>query len=220
MISLFKRWLSYFWDIEVAYRSSEYNPDLIVFLSQGRYQLCTNNAIYSHEDKYFNFTEVLRNHVDYDRLLGNRVLVLGLGLGSIPIILDQIAPGTWDITAVEIDEEIIDLARIYGYPKITSQMHTISADAAAYVQICSQSYDLICVDVFVGEHTPQKFRTTDFLDRLASLTAPGGIVIYNTLAFTPEDRNVSREFFDQIFKRTFVDAQCINAHRNYMLLSY
>jgi len=220
MKSTLTKWASYLWDVQVDYRSSEYNPDLIVYMSQGRYQLCTDRAIYSHEDKYHNFTKILRDDVDYDRLKGNKVLILGLGLGSIPILLDQIKCGHWDMTAVEIDEEVIELALLYGYPKIESRINAITADAAIYVELCEEKYDLICVDVFVGEHTPQKFRTPGFLQTLQSLTSTDGLVIYNTLAFSEEDKKHSKAYYDEVFQPSYPDSRCINAHRNYMLLSY
>ncbi len=220
MMNKWKHWLSYVWDIQVDFRSSEYNPDLIVYLSQGRYQLCTKEAIYSHEDKYYNFRKILRRYVNYDGLKGKKVLILGLGLGSIPILLDQLDPGQWDITAVEIDEEVINLAQVYGFPKIQSPISVVSADAAVYVKICQDFFDLICVDIFVGEHTPQKFRTLSFLETLDAMTNPGGMVIYNTLANTSEDRKASKDFYQQVFKKIYPSSKSINAHRNYMLLSH
>ena len=220
MKSTLIKWFSYLWDVQIDYRSSEYNPDLIVYMSQGRYQLCTDRAIYSHEDKYHNFTKILREEVDYDKLNGNKVLILGLGLGSVPILLDQIKLGHWNITAVEIDEEVIELALLYGYPKIDSQMHSITADAAVYVDLCQEKFDLICVDVFVGEHTPHKFRTPQFLESLQGLSNPNGLVIYNTLAFTEEDRKLSKAYYNEVFLPAYPHSRCINAHKNYMLLSY
>ena len=51
---LWKRWLSYLFEIHVESTSSDYNPHLHVSLNNGRYQLSTANAIYSFEDLYDN----------------------------------------------------------------------------------------------------------------------------------------------------------------------
>lgn len=210
--------LSYVWDIEIDYRSSDYNPDLIVLLSHGRYQLCTSNAIYSYEDKYHNFREILAKHVAYDQLKDNKVLVLGLGLGSVPIIMDKYHPGRWAFTAVEIDEEVCDLAAIYGYPKIISDIDTVITDAHSYVNIVQDSFDIICVDLFVGDNTPNKFRTKDFLLRLQAMTALQGYIIYNTPAFNDDDKVISRVYYDEVFSKTLHGSKLIDAHRNYMLV--
>lgn len=213
-----KRWLSYLWDIQIDYRSSEYNPDLVVLLSQGRYQLCTDTAVYSYEDKYYNFRKVLEENIDYSSLIGKRVLILGLGLGSIPQILDGVKPGAWEFTAVEIDEQVCELAAIYGYPKILSSIDTVIADAYSYIGSCQESFDIVCVDVFIGADTPQKFRSSRFLDRLPRLLKDGGYIVYNTPAFTEEDKVISESFYEEVFSVSLADSKKIYAHRNYMLL--
>ena len=218
-ISWHKRVASYLWDIHIESCSSEYNPDLHVLLSKGRYQLVTDRAIYSHEDLYDNFSEVLLEKLDLKSPEMNKVLVLGLGLGSIPIILDQLKVGAWDITAVEIDEVICELAFDYAYPKINSKMDTIVADAYQFVQHCKDHFDLICVDLFVGEHTPQKFRSNKFLGTLKGLLSDDGVIVYNTLAFTKKDKQQSEDFFKRTFQKVFDEAEMIYAHKNYMLIS-
>jgi len=50
-----KKWYSYLDDVLIEQTESLYNEDLYVLLCKGRYQLCTNNAIYSYADKYENF---------------------------------------------------------------------------------------------------------------------------------------------------------------------
>lgn len=218
-MNVFHKCLSYLWDIRIEERSSAYNPLLLVFIAQGRYQLCTADAIYSHGDKYYNFKEILIKKIDYDKLSGKRALVLGLGMASIPIILDQMHPGQWDITGIEIDEEIIDLASIYALPYIRSQMNCIQANAEVYVDICNERYDIICVDLFIGQETPEVFKSRDFLERVDVLLNEGGIVVYNTIAFTKENLSVAQRFYDEVFRQVFPEGRSIPAHKNLMLLN-
>lgn len=219
-IPKWKKWLSYIKDIHIESRSSEYNPELHIVLSRGRYQLLTNNAIYSHEDLYDNFAKILQKDLDLSSPDISKVLVLGLGLGSIPIILDKIRPGDWEITAVEIDEEICDLANQYGYPKIQSDIQTVTTDAAVFIDIAYETFDIICVDLFVGDQTPQKFRSEKFLKKLEDRLEPNGLVIYNTLAYTRKDKKLSKEFFKTVFSKSYPTAKSIYAHRNNMLISH
>lgn len=219
-IPTWKKYLSYIKDIHVETRSSEYNPDLYVDISQGRYRLLTPGAIYSHEDLYENFGKIFKKDLELPSKEISTVLVLGLGLGSIPLILDQMRPGKWDFTAVDIDEEVCDLANIYGLSQLISPIQTITTDAAIFVDITSEQYDMICVDLFVGDKTPQKFLSAKFLKKLKSLLEPEGIIIYNTLAYNKSDKKISEEFFTGVFKKVFQDALSIYSHRNNMLLSH
>ena len=133
-------------------------------------------------------------------------------------MLDQIRPAGWNFTAVEIDDEVCDLAAIYGYPKISSDINTITTDAFTYVQIVEDSYDIICVDLFIGDNTPQKFRTQLFLEDIKALCNPDGYVIYNAPAFNEIDKKISLDFFNNEFRPVFQGSTLINAHRNYMLV--
>ena len=108
-----KRLLSYLFEIHIESTSSDYNPHLYVSLQKGRYQLSTANAIYSFEDLYDNFSDAFKE-IDLDQLNVQNVLILGFGLGSIPIILEQKFNKKYFYTGVEIDEEVLYLANKYG----------------------------------------------------------------------------------------------------------
>ena len=215
----FYKLLSYFWDIQIDYRHSLINGDLVVFLVKGRYQLCTANAIYSFEDKYDNFGNVFREYIDLSKLPGNRVLILGLGLGSVPLILDMINPGKWSFSSVEIDPEICELASLYAYPKIKSPITTIIGDASSFVKTCTEQFDLICIDLFIDEDVPENCSSLAFLNDVQSCLAPGGLIVNNTLAFTKSHKESANEYYQSKFKKVFREASLIHTHKNFMLLS-
>lgn len=50
--------------------------------------MCTAHAVYSYEDRYDNFVRAFKKAKLHDRKIDN-VLILGFGLGSIPIILEN-----------------------------------------------------------------------------------------------------------------------------------
>ena len=216
----YKMALSYLRDVHIESCSSEYNPDMQVLLSRGRYQLVTAKAIYSHEDLYNNFSEILWQTCDLSQTDVRKVLVLGLGLGSIPIILDKINPGRYDITAVEIDEVVCELAAEYAYPMIESSINTIIGDAYQFVMTSEEEYDLICVDLFIGDKTPQEFRGKKFLERLSKLTSKSGAILYNTIAYNSRDKKRARGFYLDVFKTVFPESEMVYAHKNYMLISH
>ena len=210
---------SYLYDVPLQSTSSVYNPELHLFLVRGKLQLCTPNAVYSYHDRYDNFGLLFSKHLDISLLKGCDALVLGLGLGSIPRMLDQMHPGHWQFTAVEIDEEICLWARECGLSELRSPIQIIVCDAARFIDECTDTYDLILMDIFLDEVIPSYFRSAIFLRKLKKLLAPGGLLIYNTLACTEKDRLESTDFFANRFKPVFPTASCIHVHRNLMLLS-
>jgi spermidine synthase len=153
------------------------------------------------------------------RLPGKQVLILGLGLGSIPIILDRLSYGEWDISAVEVDEEVCRLANVYATPKISSPMEVHVADAQSFLALNQTSFDLICVDLFVDDQIPEKFKTQDFLEELKGSLAPKGLLVFNTLAFRDSDKKESRDFFDGIFNTVFENGELVPVYKNYMLIN-
>ena len=96
-IPRWKKMLSYLIDLRIEQSSSDHHRHLDIWLSKGRFQLCTENAVYSYEDLYDNFGKLFTKKLAMERLPGNQVLILGLGLGSIAIILDQLSSGCWEI---------------------------------------------------------------------------------------------------------------------------
>lgn len=210
---------SYIVDISIERSHSPYHKLLEVVLSKGRYQLRTSRAIYSYEDLYDNFGTLFREKINCEKLPGNKVLILGLGLASIPVILESLEDRTWEITAVDIDEEICRLANEYVLPRIKSPVEVFIADADNYMHTLTTKFDLICVDLFMEDEVPENFKSLEFLRRLRSGLNSGGLIVYNTLAYSSEDKKSSREFFEKCFNIIFEKAKYLLIHRNYMLLS-
>ena len=108
---IWKKWLSYVKEISLEQTYSVYNPHLEVLLVEGRHQLVTEDAIYSFDDKYINFDEAFKR-INWQKIKGKRVLVLGLGLGSVILLLEKKYGLDLDYTAVEIDPEICRLCNL------------------------------------------------------------------------------------------------------------
>lgn len=215
---LWKRLLSYLFEIHIESTSSEHNPYLQISLNNGRYQLCTANAIYSYEDLYYNFLEAFKK-IDLDRLNIQNVLVLGFGLGSIPIILEHNFGKKYYYTGIEIDEEVLYLANKYAIPKITSGIELICADAADFVQLSTLKYDMIAVDLFQDDLVPQQFEAIAFLEQVKNLLNPKGILLYNRLAQNSGDIIQSENFYLNHFKKVFDEGTFIDVNDNWMLLN-
>lgn len=217
-IPTWKRWLSHITEIHIESASSEYNPHLYVSLRRGRYQLSTKGAIYSYADLYDNFVKAFQR-MDLERLPGKEVLILGLGLGSIPYILEKMMRKQFYYTAVEIDEVVVDLANRYTLEYLDSSVEVLVADAYAFVMQTEQQFDLICMDVFIDVTVPSPFEERDFLEALRESLTEGGILLYNRLTAHTLDREKSKTFFKKEFLPVFPNGKYLDVEGNWILLN-
>lgn len=215
---LWKRLLSHVYELHIESVSSEYNPHMYVSLNRGRYQLCTANAIYSFEDLYSNFSAAFKL-IDLDKLPIENVLVLGFGLGSIPMILERTMNKQYNYVAVEIDESVVYLASKYAVPQINSKLEIITADAFAFVMQCEQQFDMITVDLFLDDIIPQPFQEQPFLQKLKSLLTPNGVLLYNHLAATTKDKIEAKDFYENKFHPIFPEGTYQKVISNWMMMN-
>ena len=214
-----KRLLSYFVELHIESSPSEVNPHLYVSLKNGRYQLCTANAVYSYEDLYTNFLWAFEQ-MELDKTPGKEVLILGLGLGSIPIILENKFGRQFHYTAVELDEAVIYLANRYGLAGLSSPITTICADAYAFLMQNEAKYGLICMDIFLDDEVPLPFETDEFLEALKKALAPGGLLLYNRLTDNLRDQQATQFFFEQHFLSIFPQGAYLDVGGNWMLFNH
>jgi SAM-dependent methyltransferase len=215
-IPLWKKWLSYLRPITLEETGSEQNLELTVVLDRGRLQLLAGNAIYSWDDLYRNF------RVAFEELdLGNRklddVLLLGLGLASVPYILEKKHGKTCHYLAIEADEEIARLALEYSLPRLKSYVEVVTADAEMYVEICEEQFDMVVMDIFEDDLTPPQFETREFLENCAARVRPGGLLLFNRLHHTLADRTATERFYKNTFQTVFPAAEKIDTGGNWIL---
>jgi len=209
-----KRLYSYVDDVLIEQLEGEHNEELHVLLSQGRYQLCTEHAIYSFADKYDNF-KLFFDQLDWEKYEIDSVLVLGLGLASIPFMLEKQGK-RFHYTAVEIDENVVYLANKYVLEELESPVEVLIGDAHQFMLMNKRKFDLVVMDVFVDDVVPQKFRSTQFMSRLEDAMKPGGLAMYNLLNQTQGDKKDAEEFYE-IFKGNLPGAEYKDIKGNKML---
>jgi len=217
-IPRWKHWLSYLFEFHVESAPSETNPHLYVSYKNGQYQLSTANAVYSYGNLYTNFSQVFEK-MPLDDLPIQRVLLLGFGLGSIPLMLEQRFQQYYNYTAVEIDESVLYLANKYILPTLSTSIETIAADAFAFMAQNTEQYDLICMDVFLDDVVPEQFESDEFLENLKQALSPSGILLYNRLALTMKDVRDTRTFYEQQFQKHFPDGTALDVNGNWMLIN-
>ncbi|MCP9236881.1 spermidine synthase [Lewinella sp. JB7] len=218
-ISRLRYWLSYLWEQRLETTASEYNAYLEVCLVHGRLQLVAEDAIYSFGDYYLNFRKLFEVF-DFERLPERAsVLVLGLGLGSIPELLEKHIGLEYSYVAVEIDAAIIDLASRYSLPALASPVEVVETDALTFLQMDDRRFDLICVDVFQNAHVPAHLDGKGFIELCQESLLPGGALVYNRLASSIPDRNAARTYYETTFAPAFPAPLLHDTGGNYLLIN-
>jgi predicted membrane-bound spermidine synthase len=110
---------------------------------------------------------------------GMRFLILGVAGGSLVRILAELSPDN-SVTAVELDPTALDVARRYfGVPE-RANIRLVSADARAFLQTSTETFDYITIDVAAGERIPAHCITTEFYSLVYNHLSQDGEVTINT----------------------------------------
>ncbi len=106
-----------------------------------------------------------------------RILVLGMGGGTIPYQMGVLTKGKASIDSVEISRKIAGLAKRF-MPKAYGRI--IIADAFDYVAHTRKRYDLVVLDVYDGAlNVPIKFLGNEFVENAHRILADDGILAIN-----------------------------------------
>lgn len=219
MVPSWKRYLSYITEMHIESAPSDINPHLYISMQKGKLQLSTQNAIYSYGENYHNFAKTFAQ-LDLSSIQNGEVLILGFGLGSIPLILEKSYGLQAHYTGIELDENVLYLFDKYVGDSIKSPIQLICADAEIYAATCQQKYKLICSDIFLDNEIPDSFYEASYLENIARIVEKDGLVVLNTLALTEANQQQATQYFDQVFKKVFPKAIKLEVHHNYMLLSH
>ncbi len=157
--------------------------------------------------------EVFRNafrQLDIDYRQIKSILILGFGAGSVAWILQKEKYCSCHITGVEIDEEVIALAKEHFRLDDLGNLNLHIEDAAEFLSKETKQYDLIVVDLFLDHRTPEKFLTAGFLKALSGHLQLRGVVLFNYLQydFVAKENAVGfekefRKIFRQVLPLTF-----------------
>ena len=115
----------------------------------------------------------------------NKILLLGLGAGTIIRRLKKFWPGS-KITAVELDPIMVDVGKKYFKFQEDNSLEIIQADAIELINntkhLGDNKYDLIIVDLYLGIDFPTQQTMTDrFINGLKEITGENGMVVVNRL---------------------------------------
>lgn len=113
-----------------------------------------------------------------------RVLVLGMGGGSIPRVYRKLFPET-PIDVVEIDEAVVQVAAQWFDFKAGGKLKVHVKDGRQFVKqagVFGQSWDIVLLDAFNGDYIPEHMMSKEFLEECQRILAPNGVLVANTFS--------------------------------------
>jgi spermidine synthase len=115
-----------------------------------------------------------------------RILVIGLGGGSIPSFLHKHYPQA-TIDAVDLDPAVIEVAgRYFGFREDRT-LHAFAADGRQFIEKTRDPYDLILLDAFGPDSIPYHLATKEFLQSVRKTLTPKGAVVANVWSSESND---------------------------------
>lgn len=133
-----------------------------------------------------------------------RVLVVGLGGGTIPMLLHKHYPKT-TIDVVDIDPDVIDVAkRFFGF-KEDATLRAHADDGRRFIEKCRDPYDIIFLDAFGSKNIPYHLATREFLLAVGKALTPKGVVVGNiwSRGSNPLHDSMVRTYQD-VFQELFI----------------
>lgn len=109
-----------------------------------------------------------------------RVLVIGLGSGTIPKRFLRDYPEV-TVDSVELDPAVVDVAKRFFEVRDNPRHRIIVDDGRVYLRRAEAKYDLIVLDAYFAEGIPFHLATREFLEIVRDHLNPGGLVASNII---------------------------------------
>jgi spermidine synthase len=203
-----KKLISYVWPSVIEKGITALGQSYEVNFENGVKVLNSENTNYSfgslHQIMLKGIDEVLRT------LQPKSVLMLGLGAGSAISILKQKCPYEFKLKAIEIDEELIALARKhFNLDEMNAEVVNMDA-RLAIKDMPSASFDLIIDDVFWDNQVPAFCKEETYLKDNARLLTANGVYMRNIMA----ESRIDSKFYEENLSKVFKDFYSLK-HKTY-----
>ncbi|HEX8817871.1 MAG TPA: fused MFS/spermidine synthase [Terriglobales bacterium] len=125
------------------------------------------------------------------------ILEIGSGGGRTSWYLHRFLPGA-QVTSVELDPVVADLARKYFGIRNEPGYRTVTSDGRIFLANSKEQYDVILVDAYRGPFVPFHLLTREFYQIVREHLADGGVVAQNvepsTLLFDSAVKTIHTAF--------------------------
>jgi spermidine synthase len=175
-----------------------YEEDGLRCMKFGRYSSGRQTCMSLADRNYlvFNYTRMMMASL-YLNPSPKRVLIIGLGGGTLPSTLPKILPLV-KIDVVEIDPAVVRVARKFFEFVPGKQTDVFEEDGRVFVKRMLNrgiKYDLVMLDAFDSEYIPEHLLTREFLVEVRGLLSERGVLAANTFAATPLYNHESATYY-------------------------
>lgn len=185
---MIKRLLSFLLPVKIHQKKSVYSKNLEVTWNNGYLVLDSENTNYS----FGSLQRVLKKglkYIGYERIQNfESILVLGVAGGSVIETLKKEVKFEGNITGVEIDAAVVELATKYFGLGNYNNVSIVIDDAFEYVLKTKEKYDLIIIDIFQDTTMPNFLFEDFFINRINFLLNVNGFILFNTMVLDYQDR--------------------------------
>lgn len=135
------------------------------------------------------------------------ILIIGLGGGVIPRAFNRYFPEA-KIDVVDIDPDVLDVAEKYFLFKTGENISTHISDGRVFVEdIINKNlpakYDIIILDAFDSTSIPGHLLTKEFLELIARIMTPEGVIAANVLSDNSLFNSIIKTY-RKVFGRCYV----------------
>lgn len=109
-----------------------------------------------------------------------RVLVIGLGGGSIPKRFWRDYPEV-AVEVAELDPMVVDVAKRFFEVREDPRLRIFAQDGRLFLRRTTRTYDLIILDAYFAESLPFHLTTVEFYQLVKARLSPGGAVVSNVI---------------------------------------
>jgi spermidine synthase len=117
-----------------------------------------------------------------------RTLVIGLGGGTVIKRMWRDYPDMW-IDAVELDAEVVRVARDYFALPDDDRIQIHIGDGRLFVDTSIETYDIVIIDAFDEDAVPRPLKTEEFLRSVRDHMSPDGALAMNFIGAITGDRS-------------------------------
>jgi spermidine synthase len=203
-------------------RSSTYNN--IYVYKEGSNVIMTfghNRRFYT--ESIYDSTDELALPVTYTRFMtvglaytsaADNLLEIGFGGGRTAWYLHKHVPKL-DITCVELDPAVVDLAQKHFGVKQEDKFKIVTADGRSYLMKSRESWNVIMIDAYRGPFVPFHLLTEEFYKIVKSKLKPGGVVVQNV-----EPTTMMFDSAISTIHKVFANVEVFDAGGNIVTVAY
>ena len=126
-----------------------------------------------------------------------KVLVLGNGTGTYATMMKEYLHCECDITAIEIDQRIIDLS--YEYFQMNEEVNVICDDGRNFIARDNNVYDIILVDAYTSISAPFHMTTVEFFTLVRDHLSDDGLMMMNINMYSDSKNSISSALCDTAY---------------------